>query len=137
MRSFPKILLPTLLCRPAFAGSALDAAGSTLTMLLGLAVVLAALYGSLLLLKKVQQKTGTAQARVQVIGATAIGPRERVVLVEIAERVLVLGVAPGRITRLDSLDASAVPRTPPSPPPTLNDFQTKLAEVLKGVRRDR
>lgn len=137
MRSFPRILLPTLLCRPAFAGSTLDAAGSTLTMLLGLAVVLAALYGSLLLLKKVQQKTGTAQARVQVIGATAIGPRERIVLVEIAERVLVLGVAPGRITRLDSLDSSAVPRTPPSPAPTLNDFQAKLAEVLKGVRRDR
>jgi len=137
MRSQTKFLLPALLPAPAFAGSATEAVGSTLTMLLGLAVVLAALYASLILLKRVQQKTGSAQAKMQVIGATAVGPRERVVLVEIADRVLVLGVAPGRVTKLDSLDSAAVPRAPESPPPSLPDFQAKLNELLKGVRRGR
>lgn len=137
MRFHSKFLLAALISAPAHAGNATEAIGSTLTMLLGLAAVLAALYACLILLKRVQQKTGSAQARLHVIGATAVGPRERVVLVEVADRVLVLGVAPGRVTRLDSLDSASVPRAPETPPPSLPDFQAKLNELLKGVRRAR
>ncbi len=135
MRSpYPIILLP-LIPTPAIAGAG-EAVGNTLTMLFGLGIVLAALYGTLILLKRVQQKTGGGQVALHVIGATAVGPRERVVLVEIADRVLVLGVAPGRVTHLDSLAATEVPRVPETPNP-LPDFQAKLNELLKGIRRGR
>ena len=50
-----------------------------------------------------------AGAAIKVLGAAAVGPRERVVLVEIGEQVLVLGVAPGSVTRLHDMKRSELP----------------------------
>lgn len=117
----------------AFAAPA-DAGASVLTMLFGLAVVLACIYGLMLLAKRVQARTGSGQAAVRIIGGTSVGPRERVVLVEVGGKVLVLGVAPGRISALDTLSADDVPREQPAP--LEGDFQRKLASLLKGGRRE-
>jgi flagellar protein FliO/FliZ len=48
-------------------------------------------------------------AAIKVLGAAAVGPRERVVLVEIGEDVLVLGVAPGSVARLHELKRADLP----------------------------
>jgi hypothetical protein len=48
----------------------------------------------------------------KIRGAAAVGPRERVVLVEVADRILVLGVAPGRVNTLHTLDAADLPGIP-------------------------
>lgn len=127
---------------PACAWAApADAAGSILSMLFGLGVVLAAIYGMLLLARRVQQRSGSAQASVKIIGGAAVGARERVVLVEIADKVLVLGVSPGQIQALHTLDAADVPRgplapTPAAPSPFQAQLQTRLAGFLKGSRRE-
>ena len=67
-------------------------------------------------------------------GATSVGPRERVVLVEVADKVLVLGVSPGRITALHTLDAIDLPTAPgdtPSPAAGGPDFQAWLKQTLE------
>ena len=42
-------------------------------------------------------------AQSEVIGGSAVGQRERVVLVEVADTWLVIGVAPGHVTALHSM----------------------------------
>lgn len=129
-------LLLAALLTPASASAAVaDAGGSLLSMLFGLAVVLASLYGLLHVVKRLQARSGNGQAALRIIGGTAVGPRERVVLVELGEKVLVLGVAPGRITALQTLDTAEVPRMS-APPPTEGDFQRKLTALLKGGRHE-
>ncbi len=117
----------------AVHASAAEAAGSIVTMILGLVIVLAAFYGLLHLLKRLQSQGASGQAKLNVIGAVSVGPRERVVLVEIGERVLVLGVAPGHVGTLDHLPSAAVPRNP-SVTSVTPDFAAKLARAMKGTR---
>ncbi|MCX9157944.1 flagellar biosynthetic protein FliO [Niveibacterium sp. 24ML] len=127
-------LVPVLLAPSAAFAAPADAGASVLTMMFGLAVVLACIYGLMLLAKRVQASTGTGQAAVRIIGGASVGPRERVVLVEVGGKVLVLGVAPGRVNALDTLNADDVPRVTAAP--IDSDFQRKLATLLKGGRRE-
>lgn len=86
--------------------------GSLVQMLLGLAVVIAVLIGGLWLLKRVQN-TGTRNPNlVRVVGGTALGPRERVVIVELGQNWLVLGVTPNCITTLSEMPRQPLPQAP-------------------------
>lgn len=86
--------------------------GGLLQMLLGVAGILALLIGSLWLLKKLTLQRGSAAGLMRVVAATAVGGRERVVIVEVGSTWLVLGVAPGRVTAL-----AEIPRQPLATPP--------------------
>mgnify|MGYP000025163790 CR=1 FL=1 len=135
----PVLLIAGLLAAPRAALAAdgsLDAAGSLVQMLLGLAVVIGLLYASLHVLKRLGAGGGKSAGLLKVRCATAVGPRERVVLVDVAGKVLVLGVTPGRITALHTLDAADLPGTPDaSQPPAGKDFQSWLKQTLE--RRSR
>ncbi|MFT3758710.1 flagellar biosynthetic protein FliO [Thauera sp.] len=110
-------LLPLPL--PAFAADALaqapatggtpELAGSLVQMLGGLAVVIALLLASLWLIRRLAAPRGSAAAAIEVLGAAAVGPRERVVLVRLGQQLLVLGVAPGSVTRLHEMKAEELP----------------------------
>ncbi|WP_341675310.1 flagellar biosynthetic protein FliO [Niveibacterium sp. SC-1] len=134
------VALPIFLSTPALA-AAETPAGGIASMLLGLLVVLALLYGLMYVLKRVQSHGG-AQSALRVIGGASVGPRERVVLVEVAGKVLVLGVAPGSVTALDQLPAEQFARTPAdtSSPAAgksaATDFASRLAEMLRKPRND-
>lgn len=82
-----------------------DLGGSILQMLFSLFFVLALLIGGLYLLKKISNPRSGTSNLLRVIAATTVGTRERVVVVEVADTWLVLGVAPGQITRLHQLPA--------------------------------
>lgn len=71
-----------------------------LQMLLGLGVVLAAIAGTAWLLRRLAPGQAGSTGDLRVVAAVAVGPKERVVLVDIGEVRLVLGVAPGQVTRL-------------------------------------
>ena len=104
---------------------------SVMQMMFGLAVVIAILFASLWLIRKLNAPRG-AGAAIKVLGATAVGPRERVVLVEIGERVLVLGVAPGRVNALHEIKRSelALPTdTPGAPTPGGKAFAAWLKQA--------
>ncbi|WP_232431672.1 flagellar biosynthetic protein FliO [Thauera sp. 27] len=82
---------------------------SLVQMALGLAAVIAVLLASLWAIRRLGAPRGSAAA-MKVLGAAAVGPRERVVLVELGEQVLVLGVAPGSVTKLHELKRSELPQ---------------------------
>jgi flagellar protein FliO/FliZ len=77
--------------------------GGMLQVLLGLGLVLAAVAGLAWLLRRFSPGQIGAGGAVKVIGGIALGPKERLVLVEIGETWLVLGVAPGQVNALHTL----------------------------------
>ena len=84
----------------AQAAPVADLSGSLWQLLLGLAIVLALVIGSLWLLKKLVTQRGEAAGLLRVVAGTAVGTRERGVIVEVGSTWLVLGVAPGRVSAL-------------------------------------
>ncbi|MCX7142648.1 MAG: flagellar biosynthetic protein FliO [Proteobacteria bacterium] len=107
---FPVLSLLPAICLHAGIASAQTAnapaavsAGGYLQMVLGLVVVLALVGGAAWLLKRLSALPGTGAGMIRVIGAAAVGQRERVVLVEVGETWLLLGVAPGQVRGLHTM----------------------------------
>jgi flagellar protein FliO/FliZ len=132
--ALPRLAAPfalLLASRAAQAAEATDLAASVGQMLLGLGVVVGLLLATLWLLKRVAGPRRAAGG-LKVLGATPVGPRERVVLVEVAGKVLVLGVAPGRVNTLHSLDAAELPTAAGPGTPPDSAFQARLRQLLEG-----
>lgn len=97
---------------PAGGGASAPApelAASLGQMLFGLAVVIALLFACLWAIRRLAAPRGGGAA-IKVLGAAAVGARERVVLVELGEQVLVLGVAPGSVCKLHELRKDELPQ---------------------------
>ncbi len=77
--------------------------GSLLQVLFGLVLVLAAVAGTAWLLKRLAPGQVGMGGVVKVVGGVAVGPKERLVLVEIGDTWLVLGVAPGRVSAVHNM----------------------------------
>ncbi len=92
----------------ALTNSVLPLAG-LLQVLVGLFLVLAAVAGAAWLLRRMAPGQALAGGVLKVVGAMAVGPKERVVLVEVGDTWLVLGVAPGQVNTLHTLSKQAVP----------------------------
>ncbi|MCC5810636.1 MAG: flagellar biosynthetic protein FliO [Ectothiorhodospiraceae bacterium] len=75
-----------------------------LRVTIGLAVVLAVIVALGWLIKRLQgfSQPGTSQLR--VLGGVSVGTKERVVLLQVGQQQLLLGVAPGRVQTLHVLD---------------------------------
>lgn len=85
---------------PAWAQAAQSAASSLLPMLLSLVLILAGFIGVAWLVRRYLPGVGK-QGVVKVVGATMVGPRERVVVVEVDDTWLLLGVGAGQVRLLD------------------------------------
>jgi flagellar protein FliO/FliZ len=107
----------SLLCADASAQAAPapSIGAGLLQMGLGLIGVLALLVGSLWLLKKLTAQRGGAAGLMRVVAATAVGGRERVVIVEVGSTWLVLGVAPGRVSALAEIPRQTLTEPPQAP----------------------
>ncbi|MDP1898341.1 MAG: flagellar biosynthetic protein FliO [Sulfurimicrobium sp.] len=72
-------------------------------MLFGLVVVLSTVAAAAWLLKRFAPGQVSAGGAIRLIGGIAVGPKERVVVVEVGETWLVVGVAPGQVTALHNM----------------------------------
>jgi len=70
---------------------------------LALALIVGLLAGAAWLARKVTGGKGFGQGGMRVIGGVALGPRERIVLLEVGEEWLVIGIVPGQIRTLHRL----------------------------------
>ncbi len=91
----------TLLLVPSWAWAAADSAGSLLTVLLSLTLILGGFIAVAWLARRYLPGMG-AQGVVKVVGTTAVGARERVVVVEVDDTWLLLGVGGGNVRLLHS-----------------------------------
>jgi flagellar protein FliO/FliZ len=77
--------------------------GGMLQVLLGLIAVLGAVVATAWLLRRFTPGYSAMGGMLKVIGGMSVGPKERVVLVEIGDTWLLLGVAPGQVNALHSM----------------------------------
>lgn len=74
-----------------------------LQVLLGLVVVLGLMMAGVWLLKRFAPASRMGSAPIRVVGGVSVGGRERVMVVEVADQWIVIGVAPGRVNALSTL----------------------------------
>jgi flagellar protein FliO/FliZ len=100
-------------------------------MMLGLGVVLVAIAATVWLLRRLTPGQVGSASDLRVVAAVAVGPKERVVLVDVGEQRLVLGVAPGQVTKLSEMPRPVTEENVPAPMPP---FVIKLKEMLAKRR---
>jgi flagellar protein FliO/FliZ len=108
----------------AAASSATASGASMLQVMLGLGLVLAVMAGCAWLLRRFGGLQRGAGGAIKIIGGSAVGQRERVVLVEVADTWLVIGVAPGHVTALHSMPKGEITVNTASAPPTMGGAGT-------------
>lgn len=109
--------------------------GGQLTQLvLGLLLVLGLIFGLAWLLRRVQH-AGPRQGQViELISSRALGARDRLVLVQVGNEQILLGLTPGRITPLHVLKEPV--QLPESSQPATPEFAKRLMELM-GNQKDK
>jgi len=100
-----------LLLIPSSALAAPDTASSMLTVLLSLGLILGGFIAVAWFARRYLPGMG-AQGAVKVVGTTAVGARERVVVVEVDNTWLLLGVGGGNVRLLHTLPKPQAERAP-------------------------
>lgn len=118
--------------RPAYAPPPpAVSTGSLLQISFSLLLVLAAIIAVAWLLKRMNVAQQGAGSLLKVVGSVAIGQRERVVLLEVGETWLLVGVGPGQIRTLHTLDKQEDWQTDTSHSVSDNKFAQLLSSIIK------
>ncbi|MDY4300200.1 flagellar biosynthetic protein FliO [Pseudomonas salmasensis] len=119
----------------AAAAPAVGSVGGQLTQLvLGLLLVIGLIFVLAWLMRRVQRiGPGNGQV-IELVGSRALGPRDRLVLVQVGEEQILLGITPGRITPLHVLKTpvDAVKTEAATP-----EFAQRLMELLGKDQKDK
>ncbi|UZE26450.1 flagellar biosynthetic protein FliO [Pseudomonas sp. B21-056] len=115
------------------AGSGM--AGQLAQLVLGLLLVLGLIFFLAWLLRRVQQAGPAGKGQViDIVGSRALGPRDRLVLVQVGNEQILLGLSPGTITALHVLkEPVQVPATDQATP----EFAQRLMELLGKDQKDK
>jgi len=95
--------LGVLAARADTAPASAPAGPSLMPLLFGLVAVLALIPAAAWLARRSGFAPRTSTSGLRVVAQLALGPRERVVIIEAGDRRLLLGVSPAGITRLGTL----------------------------------
>ncbi|WP_158457053.1 flagellar biosynthetic protein FliO [Pseudomonas fluorescens] len=132
--------LSVLAAEPVATAAVAPAAGSGVAgqlaqLVLGLLLVLGLIFFLAWLLRRVQQAGPTGKGQViDIVGSRALGPRDRLVLVQVGNEQILLGLSPGTITALHVLkEPVQVPSTEPASP----EFAQRLMELLGKDQKDK
>ncbi|MDQ9170827.1 flagellar biosynthetic protein FliO [Oxalobacteraceae bacterium R-40] len=104
--SLSRALLACAMLMPfsrAAHAAAPTATGSGLQVLFGMVVVLGLLMGVAWWLKRFGPVRGTGNSAAKIVGGVSVGTRERVMVVEVGDQWIVIGVAPGSVNALSTM----------------------------------
>jgi len=110
-------------------------AGQLTQLVLGLLLVLGLIFFLAWLLRRVQQAGPAGKGQViELIGSRALGPRDRLMLVQVGNEQILLGLSPGSITALHVLkEPVQVPVTEKATP----EFAQRLLELMGKDQKDK
>lgn len=113
LRFFILLLIP-LSSTAAETAPPIVSAGTYIQTGLALALIVGLLIGFTWLARKLSGGKGFGQGSMKIVGGVALGPRERIVLLEVGDEWLVIGIVPGQIRTLHRLakDATITDNTP-------------------------
>ena len=133
----PTFLLPLLLLLPASAiaqtAQAATVSPSTglLQIFLALAVVIAIMLALAWMVKRIGPIASGHKLPVKVIGGISIGNRERVMVIEVADQWLVLGVTAQQINTLASMPKQDLPANDTGATPMTAPFADWLKKTIE------
>lgn len=92
-----------------------SSAGGLFQVLLGLVVVLGLMAAAAWSIRRMGLVKNTSASNVKIVGGVNVGNRERVLVVEVADQWIVVGVAPGRVNALSTMPKREMPAAPVAP----------------------
>jgi len=118
----------------ATAAAPASLGGQLTQLVLGLLLVVGLIFVLAWLMRRVQ-RVGPGNGQViELVGSRALGPRDRLVLVQVGEEQILLGITPGRITPLHVLKTPVnVDQAQPATP----EFAQRLMELLGKDQKDK
>lgn len=108
---------------------------SMLQVLFGLGLVLGAIAGTAWLLRYFAPGQVAGSGAIRVVGGVAVGPKERVVLVDVGDTRLVLGVAPGHVSTLLEMPRPADEAAATGLEASGGNFYARLKEAMHGATK--
>ena len=111
---------------------AVSAAGSLLQVFIGLVAVLLLIAATAWAAKRLGVSRGSSSSLLHVVSSTSVGTRERVVVVEVGESWLVVGVAPGSVNALMTLPKGEA--QPPAAHGLNAGFAVRLQQMVEKHR---
>ncbi len=101
----------------------------------GLLIVLAVFFFCVWAMRKLSGITVNGAEKMRVVGGLSLGMRERIILLQVGKKQLILGVTPGRIDALHVLEGDDCLNSEPSMARD-SGFAQKLMQVTKGKHSD-
>ncbi|MBA4287610.1 MAG: flagellar biosynthetic protein FliO [Pseudomonas sp.] len=108
--------------------------GQVLQLLLGLLLVVGVIFLLAWLMRRVQQIVPRGGQVIKILATQALGPRDRLVLVQVGGEQVLLGLTPGNITSLHVLKE---PVHMPDAEPASIEFAQRLMELLGKDQKDK
>lgn len=130
MRRAAAALLAALAPAAAFGAESAGPSpvASLVQMLMGLVIVVAVIGALAWAFGRVARQPGGPAGLFRTVASAPLGPRERIVAVEVGETWLILGVTASSITALHTLPRGEMPAAPAVPQKI--DFQALLSRAL-------
>ena len=105
--------------------------GQIVSLVIGLGVVLGVIFGAAWLVKRVAPRNYASAGVLRVVAGTAVGQRERVVVVEVGATWLVLGVTAGSVNMLHQMAPVATAAPDAAPAGATPPFAAWLKQMLE------
>ena len=120
-------MLPVMAAETTASMSSAGMGAQLSKLLLGLLLVIGLIFLLAWLLRRVQQLHPRGAQVIKIVSTQALGPRERLVLVQVGGEQILLGLSAGRITPLHVLEE---PVHLPDAEPATPEFAQRLMELL-------
>ena len=128
------LALPAMAAEPVASMSSAGMGAQMSKLLLGLLLVIGLIFLLAWLLRRVQQLNPRGNQAIKLISSHALGPRERLVLVQVGSEQVLLGLSAGRIAPLHVLKERVhLPDAEPASP----EFAQRLMELLGKDQKDK
>lgn len=126
----PLFLLALLLPGLALADSPEPGVSSAafLQAMLGLAFIVALLFLFAFMARRLLGGKGFGQGGLKLLGGVALGPKERIVLLEAGDQWLVVGIVPGQIRTLHMMPKGELPPDTPAAPLPFSHWMQQFSD---------
>ena len=100
---------------------------------IGLVIVLSIFFVCVWALRKLNASTANNAEKMRVVGGIPLGLREKVILLQVGKKQLILGITPGRIETLHVLEGDdCLIKEPNMTTETSNGFAQKLLQAISA-----
>ncbi len=105
--------------------------GSAIQLVLGLFLVLLMIFASAWLVKRLGRWQGSYSDQLKVVAGLAVGARERIVVVQVGEQQILVGISPGNMRTLHVLEKPLALKSANDNEPLIEKFAAILKKQQK------